>query len=219
MSVLCRTAAVPRESLAVGLFSNPLRRISSASPGTIRSAIAWVDSGVLSRGPIPVPPVVRSTSTRLESATVRNCSRIFAGSSDTHNEEVTSQPSPRQNATTAGPDKSSRSPLLTESLMVRTATRIRKASSQNSRRLYRVAIGFIHQPHRFHQEAGRVSRCGGLRRGIRGVKVDLEFARGPQHDFVNSVVAFDFSDLRVAALPAGKIQFPLGAVVLHNQPA
>src|SRR6266404_139132 len=38
------------------------------------TAIAWVDSGVLSRGPIPVPPVVRSTSTRLESATVRNCS-------------------------------------------------------------------------------------------------------------------------------------------------
>src|SRR6266853_2063423 len=111
MSVLCRTAAVPRESAAVGVFSKPLRRISSESPGTIRSAIAWVDSGVLSRGPIPVPPVVKSTSTRLESA------------------------------------------------------------------------------------------------------------RRPQHDFVNSVVAFDFSDLRVAALPAGKIQLPLRAVVLHDQTA
>src|SRR5882762_635303 len=219
MSVLVRTAAVPRESAAVGVCSMPLRRISSESPGTIRSATAWVDSGVLSRGPIPVPPVVKSTSTRLESATARNCSRIFAGSSDTHKEEVTSQPSPRQNATTAGPDKSSRSPLLTESLMVRTATRIRKVSSQDSRRLYRVAIGFIHQPHRFHQEASGVACCCCFCRSVRGVKVDLEFARRPQHDFVNSVVAFDFSDLRVAALPAGKIQFSLRAVVLHNQPA
>jgi len=87
------------QSLAAHLFSK--------MPGTIRSATAWVASGVLSRGPIPVPPVVKRTSTRPESAMARNCSRIFAGSSDTHNDEVTSQPSPRQNATTAGPDRSS----------------------------------------------------------------------------------------------------------------
>src|SRR5258708_25014038 len=219
MSVLVRTAAVPRESAAVVVCSMPLRRISSESPGTIRSATAWVDSGVLSRGPIPVPPVVKSTSTRLESVTARNCSRIFAGSSDTHKEEVTSQPSPRQNATTAGPDKSSRSPLLTESLMVRTATRIRKVSSPDSRRLDRVAIGFIHQPHRFHQEARRVARCRGLRRGVRGIEIDFKFAFRPQHYFVYRVVAYDFSDLRVTALPACKIQFPLRSVVLHDQPA
>src|SRR5258708_4007107 len=128
MSVLVRTAAVPRESTAVGVCSRPLRRISSEIPG-----------------PIPVPPVVKRTSTRPESASSRNCSRIFAGSSDTRNDEVISQPSPRQNATTAGPDKSSRSPLVTESLMVRTAMRIRKVSSGDSRRPYRIAIGLVHR--------------------------------------------------------------------------
>ena len=46
-----------RDSIAVGVFSRPLRRISSPMPGITRSAIACVASGVLSRGPIPVPPV------------------------------------------------------------------------------------------------------------------------------------------------------------------
>src|SRR6266850_2606559 len=219
MSVFVRTAAVPRESTAVGVCSRPLRRISSEIPGTIRSATACVDSGVLSRGPIPVPPVVKRTSTRPESASSRNCSRIFAGSSDTRNAEVTSQPSPRQNATTAGPDKSSRSPLVTESLMVRTATRIRKVSSGDSRRPHRIAIGLVHQPHRFHQEAGRVARRGRLCRGIRGVEIDFKFSRRPQHNFINGVVPFHRTDFRVAALPACKIQFTLRAVLPHDQPA
>src|SRR5467141_3579856 len=219
MSVFVRTAAVPRESTAVGVCSRPLRRISSEIPGTIRSATACVASGVLSRGPIPVPPVVKRTSTRPESASSRNCSRIFAGSSDTRNAEVTSQPSPRQNATTAGPDKSSRSPLVTESLMVRTATRIRKVSSGDSRRPHRIAIGFIHQPHRFHQEAGRVARRGRLCRGVRGVEIDFKFSRRPQHNFINGVVPFHRTDLRVAALPACNIQFTLRAILPHDQPA
>ena len=121
-----RTAAVPRDSAAVGVFSVPFRRISSAIPGITRSATPCVASGVLSRGPIPVPPVVRIKSIRPESAHSRNCWRIVAASSETHSEEVTSHPRPRQAATTAGPDTSSRSPRATESLMVRTATRIRQ---------------------------------------------------------------------------------------------
>src|SRR5437016_3082449 len=218
MRVLVRTPAVPRESTAVAVRSRPLRRISSESPGTIRSATAWVASGVLSRGPMPVPPVVRRTSTRPESATARYCSRIFAGSSETRNDEVTSQPSPRQNATTAGPDKSSRSPLVTESLIVRTATRIGKVSSGALRCSYRVAIGLIHQPHRFHQQTRRVARRGRPRRGIRGVEIDFKFSLRPQHNFVNRVIAFHRTDLRVAALPAGKIQVTLHAALPHDQP-
>src|SRR5437588_276655 len=219
MSVLVRTAAVPRESTAVGVRSKPLRRISSESPDTIRSATAWVASGVLSRGPMPVPPVVKRTSTRPESATARNCSRIFTGSSETRNEEVTSQPSPRQKATTAGPDKSSRSPFVTESLIVRTAMRIRKVSWRDSRRLDRIAIGLVHEPHRFHQQARRVACRGRPRRGVRGVEIDFKFSLRPHHNFVNGVIPFQRTDLRVAALPAGKIQFALGATLLHDQPA
>src|SRR2546429_4764342 len=165
-----------------------------------------------------LPPVVKSTSRRPESATARNCSRIFAGSSDTRNDEVTSQPSPRQNATTAGPDKSSRSPLVTESLMVRTATRIRKVSSGDSRRSYRIAIGLVHQPHSFHQQASRVARRGRFCRGIRGVKIDLKFSRRPQHNFINGFIPFRRTDLGVAALTASKIQFTLRAILPHDQP-
>src|SRR5467141_3968203 len=218
ISVLLLTAAVPRESTAVGVCSRPLRRISSEIPGTIRSATAWVASGVLSRGPIPVPPVVKRTSTRPESASSRNCSRIFAGSSDTRNAEVTSQPSPRQNATTAGPDKSSRSPLVTESLIVRTATRIRKVSSGDSRRLYRIAIGLIHQPHRFHQQTGRVARGGRFCRGVCSVEIDLKFSRRPQHNFVNGFISLHRTDLGVTALATCKIQFTLSAILPHDQP-
>src|SRR5205823_10187502 len=90
MSVLFLTAAVPRESTAVGVCSSPLRRICSEIPGTIRSATACVASGVLSRGPMPVPPVVSKTSTRPESASDRNCSRIPAGSNN-RSEEHTSE--------------------------------------------------------------------------------------------------------------------------------
>ena len=129
MRAFARTAARPRESAAVGVNSAPLRRICSPIPGTIKSATACVDSGVLSRGPIPVPPLVRIKSTRPESANSRNCSRMFAGSSETRSTEVTSQFNPRHTATTAGPDKSSRSPLATVSLIVSTATRIRRVTS------------------------------------------------------------------------------------------
>src|SRR5260370_6939486 len=98
--------------------------------------------------------------------------------------------------------------------MVRTATRIRKVSSQDSRRLYRVAIGFIHQPHRFHQEASGVACCCCFCRSVRSVKVDLEFAPGPQHDFLDTVSASDFPVLPVAAPPPSTITSPLHSTFL-----
>src|SRR5690349_8285480 len=220
MSVLCRTAAAPRERMAVGVCSNPLRRISSEIPGTIRSATACVASGVLSRGPMPVPPVVSTTSTRPESASSRNCSRIPAGSSEIRNDTVTSQPSPRQAATTAGPEASSRSPLATVSLMERTATLMRRDCGEISRRRHRlVAVGFVHQPHCFHQQACSVfgGRCA--RRSVRGVEVNLKIPGGPQHYLVHGVVAFHFAHFGVAALPACIIEFSLHAVAVDDQPA
>jgi len=120
---LCRTAATARDKIARGVFSIPLRRISSANPGISRSATAIVASGVESRGLKPVPPVVRIRSTRPESASSRSCSRMLGGSSATTKLDLISQPSSRQRAITDGPDLSSRWPEATESLMVITATR------------------------------------------------------------------------------------------------
>src|SRR5690349_4981983 len=221
MRVVRLTAAVPRERTAVGVCSNPLRRISSEIPGTMRSAMACVASGVLSRGPMPVPPVVSKTSRRPESASSRNCWRIPAESSEIADSRATSHPSPRQAATTAGPERSSRSPLATLSLIVRTATRIRRDSSAELLRRDRVlvAIGFVHEPHRFHQQACGVF-CGSRALGSVGrIKVNLEIARGPQDDFINSVVAFHLAYFGVAALAARKIKFALDAIIAHAQPA
>src|SRR5438046_1556874 len=87
---------------------------------------------------------------------------MLAGSSETCSIDAISQPSPRQNATTAGPDKSSRSPLLPGSLSVRTATPTGRVSCGAPRRLDRIAVGFFHQPHGFHQQPGGIARRGRL---------------------------------------------------------
>lgn len=122
--VLCRRMATPRERMAVGVLSTPLRRISSARPGMTRSATSRVASGVMSRGPSPVPPVVRRISTWPESQRVRNWLRREDWSSEVMRAEVTCQPSWRQRSTSAGPERSSRSPRETESLTVRMAIRM-----------------------------------------------------------------------------------------------
>ncbi len=51
-------AATPREIIAIGVTFNDSARIASAIPGASRSITFDVASGVLSRGPSPVPPVV-----------------------------------------------------------------------------------------------------------------------------------------------------------------
>ena len=55
----CRRS--PRDSAAIGVCASPAARISSASPGASRSSTALVASGVTSRGPNPVPPVVTTS--------------------------------------------------------------------------------------------------------------------------------------------------------------
>ena len=53
--------AVPRDSAAIGVCASPAARISSLNPGASRSSTALVASGVTSRGPNPVPPVVTTS--------------------------------------------------------------------------------------------------------------------------------------------------------------
>ena len=143
----------------------------------IRSAISVVASGVLSRGPSPVPPVVKIRSTRRESANSRNSVRIFAGSSEQRIAEFTSHPSPRQRFTSAGPEISSRSPRVTESLIVRMETRMKGQPV-----LHGIAVGFVHQPHRFHQQSGGIACGRRARRSICRVEINLKFALSPQQD-------------------------------------
>src|ERR1700692_962706 len=98
--------------------------------------------------------------------------RIAASSSEMHDVSEISQPRPRQNATTAGPEASSRSPLATESLMVRMATRIVKVVSSSRihnlqpevlLRFNLIPARLVHQAHRFHQQPGGVLRRAGPR--------------------------------------------------------
>ena len=56
-----RAPATARESAAIGVCASPVARISSARPGASRSITARVASGVTSRGPKPVPPVVTTS--------------------------------------------------------------------------------------------------------------------------------------------------------------
>src|SRR5215470_14258889 len=216
---LWRTAATARERIARRVFSIPLRRISSAKPGIRRSATAMVASGVESRGLKPVPPVVRIKSKRPESASSRSCSRMLGGSSVMTRLDLISQPSSRQRAITAGPDLSSLFPDETESLMVMTAKRSRIGHWWKLLCCDGVAIRFVHQAHRFHQKASGVARCGCTGGSIRGVEIDFKIARGPEQNFVNGVVAFDVSGLRVAALAGGEIEFTLFPVVMNDEAA
>ena len=57
--------AMPRESMALGAFVSEKLRMASAIPGISVSITCRVASGVISRGPMPVPPVVKMKSTFL----------------------------------------------------------------------------------------------------------------------------------------------------------
>ena len=64
INVLPRTPVTERLSIAIGVNFKVSARIASAKPGTSRSIMDLQASGVTSRGPNPVPPVltIRSTS-------------------------------------------------------------------------------------------------------------------------------------------------------------
>ena len=122
ISAAPRAPAIPRESAAIGVCDSPVARISSASPGASRSMTARVASGVTSRGPNPVPPVV--TTSPFVDASSRSADSISACSSATTRRSDTSKPAARSNASAASPEASSRVPWVTPSETVRTAARV-----------------------------------------------------------------------------------------------
>src|SRR6202023_1833040 len=152
-----------------------------------------------------------------ESAMAASFWRIAASSSEMHNVSMISQPRPRQNATTAGPEASWRSPLAAESLIVRMATRM-PVSFRDLTLIGAdfVAAGFVHQAHGFHQKPGSVARGGGAIGSVGGTEVDFEFALGPQKYTINGIIAFHFCPLGVPALAAREIKFASLGAFFHN---
>ena len=75
------TPATPRESRPCGVFAIESARTASAIPGATRSSTSVVASGVTSRGPNPVPPVVSTTCA--DAASSRTASAIAGRSSGT----------------------------------------------------------------------------------------------------------------------------------------
>jgi len=118
-------AAVPqsaRLSGAYGVWFRPADRISSGMPSSNFVQMTRVASGVTSRGPIPVPPVV--TTRRNRTAATRSASTRAPASSGHMVELLTLKPSSVRRATTAGPEMSSRAPAKQESLTVMTVAEL-----------------------------------------------------------------------------------------------
>ncbi len=109
------TPAMPRESGAIGLE----RRMASAKPGAGRSMTSAVPSGVRSRGPNPVPPVVTMSPVNPDAILVRSPA-TEASPSGAADCSTTSNPASWSALATAGPLSSSRSPRMTESDTVST---------------------------------------------------------------------------------------------------
>lgn len=114
-----RTPQSPRLSAARAVFLDPSNLIFSATPGNCREHTACVASGVTSRGPIPVPPVV--TTRRLRPVAAISASSICFCSSGKTRASTMEKLDSRSAFATAGPETSSRSPRAEESEIVKTA--------------------------------------------------------------------------------------------------
>src|SRR5690606_109819 len=110
--------AVPRDKAAIGVDSSPRAIISCTSPGARRSRMRSVASGVTSRGPKPVPPVVATT--RADFVAESNSSVIASASSGTTDRVTSVAPASRSSDARTSPDSSRRAPLKTPSETVRT---------------------------------------------------------------------------------------------------
>src|SRR6185369_3795947 len=124
ISVPERTPQTPREIIAIGVTFNDSARIASAIPGASRSIISWVASGVLSRGPRPVPPVVMIRFTSSRSAKSIRDSINGSRSSERILLATISAPRSVRSWTKAAPEASSRSPRAQASLAVITTALI-----------------------------------------------------------------------------------------------
>jgi hypothetical protein len=113
-----RAPQTDRESAASGVILIDSARIISAKPGTSRSITSRVASGVTSLGERPVPPVVTIKLAVPSSAYCMIRAEIIFRSSGRISAATISALIVCNSATTAGPERSSRSPRDAESLMV-----------------------------------------------------------------------------------------------------
>src|ERR1700730_2291699 len=132
ISVLPRTPGSGEERAASGVLAKPAERISSPRPGTSYSPTPRVASGVTSRGPRPVPPVVTTRSCSSEPST-RNAAMPLA-SSGTTPMRLTSKPAAASSSRPAGPLSSAIRPAAARSLTVSTTALKRESSCPTFRR-------------------------------------------------------------------------------------
>lgn len=110
-------AARLRERMELGVSFIDSARITSPNPGTSTRMIARIASGVTSRGPMPVPPVVRIKPQPC-CAKDRIVSWMRLASSGTTASQRTCQSDFAATFLNAGPPKSSYSPPLARSEIV-----------------------------------------------------------------------------------------------------
>src|SRR5215831_17093681 len=130
MRVLLRVPATPRDSAARGKAVIEQIRIRSEIPGASRCSTARVASGVTSRGPSPVPPVVRIRSAASASHQPVSAETICVVSSGTSIRPASAHPFPATHCAAMSPDVSARSPRAPASEIVRIATRTLRPSAR-----------------------------------------------------------------------------------------
>src|ERR1041385_3650796 len=160
-----RMPLTPREIIAIGVFLKVWTRIASTKPGAARSITRKVASGVLSRGPKPVPPVVSNKLTSGRSAYSRSLSDNGSRSSERIFFATMCAPISVSSSTSSSPDLSSRSPREQASLAVITTAlieadiNVRGFAARCAERL-RLSGGEI-----YFYEAPPLNRHGGVASG------------------------------------------------------
>src|SRR5262252_6843226 len=243
MSARPRIPQTPRLRTANGVFFTPSARMCSARPSIRRSHTRRVASGVTSRAPMPVPPVV--TINRTSSARRMIMSSILVESSGTTSRTTTENFNFSSSWATAGPDWSSRSPCEQESLTVTTAAvREESAIEQNVFLLLAAfpgrrsgssrgrgnrggggrlrlgaafALRFVEQAQAFHQETLGVE-LGSFLAGF-AFEVELKIPSRPAQDFEDGFVADQRSVGGMFDLAFDEEHFAFFAFVAERKPA
>ena len=118
--------------------------------------------------------------------------------------DAISQPNSPHRVINEGPERSSALPAATESLIVRTETRMRLSVLSGGFHAFSgaVALAFVHQAQPFHQQA--CGAAGNRRARGTGIEIDLEISARPAHRLKNSFFAFEWPKVPIDALPAGE---------------
>src|SRR5690348_17299707 len=209
----------PRLSTANGVFFSPSRRMRSEMPSSMRPQTVRVASGVTSRVEIPVPPVVTTSRALRESSTI--AFMIAACSSGTMRVSMTAKWCCWSALTTAGPDRSLRSPRAHESLTVRTEARNASGIEEDVIFLLclstLVALLLIEQAQAFHEEALGV-QSGGLLLGL-ALKIDLEVPASPLQHFEYGSITVERTVGRVRNLAFAEVHLALITILGQREQA